>query len=321
VNNEKEISSLFCLDIIVNPLCGFDVFRIHEYFFQFQFIILFSVALFFPINYFFFFPLDFKGYQKRAVKKLLEDSNKFVDDAVSLDDDLFEKSRDSLQISSKGQSVPLLTGAGGSGLFSLYEAFRGIGIQFGSERINGLGVVSWTHAVDDSEYPFDEEDAISKRSTIYFRPIIHVTREPLAAVASLLTCFCGKGILNEESQRYDQESWEFADKHIHFPENASKIAKAIYYWVHWNLLVEKLNPTHRFRLENLSNVKVELFQELAHYYPDIPMYQNKHQISRFQINLVQPEIEVTWEMLEQEAPDILPLAKSLAEKYGYVYPN
>jgi len=226
-------------------------------------------------------------------------------------------------IATQVKRMPLITGCGRSGTHSIAEAFTQAGIPYGHEHFRDKGAVSWPHAANDTKYPFEDELSRKIREKAIIEPLIQVVRHPLNAIESIQRCFCASGNIKSSNGAYnDKLSWDFLSKHVHIPKGASRMVKAAHYWVKWNTQIEERNPKLLLHIEWINEEKEDLFSLLQEYYPDVPEYRDPDIIEQFSVGVASssagiPKGSITWELLEEEDPDITEEAKRLALHYGY----
>ena len=166
--------------------------------------------------------------------------------------------------------IPLVTGGGRSGTHSVSYYLESIGVPSTHEVVKSGGVVvSWWHAPNDAaNLPgkhlghIETPKAQIEKYGAMFDPVIHVVRDPLDHITSLMNCLCGKGNITIKMGRlWDKRSFSFASKYIplkHAPglpasqtKDGPRMFKAACYWLHWNQLAaeHKGVPT---KLEDLK---------------------------------------------------------------------
>ena len=172
----------------------------------------------------------------------------------------------SLEVIKNG--VPLVTGCGRSGTFSLADYLKSIGIPAIHEGINhGHVSVSWLYAAKDRRYPFESRSSARLRVAKYnlqkpgvstiFGPVVHLVRHPLKVISSTRRCFCGKGTKQTRRGRIsDKQSWLFVQRHVKDIDPTSSfddMKRSSLYWLKWNSLIETNYPgASRFQLETLK---------------------------------------------------------------------
>eukprot|EP00039_Didymoeca_costata_P010475 m.141131 g.141131 ORF g.141131 m.141131 type:complete len:308 (-) comp14839_c0_seq5:1652-2575(-) len=158
--------------------------------------------------------------------------------------------------------VPLVTGCGRSGTHSVAAFLNNIGIWAIHEGAGrGAVSVSWWYAVNGaSNIPegVDMRDHITRQHGLEFRPVIHLVRDPLDVITSISGCFCAHGNLSFKptiglgGAYWDRVSFEYVERYIEIPKNASRVLKATLYWLHWNRHAAK-HASQRLRLEGLRH--------------------------------------------------------------------
>ncbi|WNC71297.1 glycosyltransferase family 25 protein [Thalassotalea psychrophila] len=118
------------------------------------------------------------------------------------------------------------------------------GLDVGHEKMGYDGICSWMFAVDD-DYPFALNDEAANKRFKYFKHIIHHVRSPIDAIPSIM-----------RDSEFSNLSHQFRRKHIKSAFNIdiddfnNPLASAIASYVYWNLLIEKIEPQCRVRVED-----------------------------------------------------------------------
>ena len=166
-------------------------------------------------------------------------------------------------------TIPLVTGCGRAGTHSVSQYLNSIGIPAVHEGAEeGKVAVSWWYALKDAHGlpgAVDRRSDEVRESGVVFDPVVHLVRDPLDAITSLTNCLCapgnmsklptwidrnGKQKVGRGGQRWDNLSYAYAGRHIHFPPDAPRMLKAAMYWLQWNRLAAK-HAKVRVRLEGL----------------------------------------------------------------------
>jgi GR25 family glycosyltransferase involved in LPS biosynthesis len=119
-----------------------------------------------------------------------------------------------------------------------------LGLDVGHEKMGSNGICSWMFVVDD-DYPFAVNDEASNKRFKYFEHVIHHVRSPIDAIPSIM-----------RDSEYSEASHQFRRKHIKLvfdidiDDFGKPLVSAIASYVYWNLLIEKLKPQCRFRVED-----------------------------------------------------------------------
>lgn len=137
-------------------------------------------------------------------------------------------------------TAPLLvTGCGRSGTHYLAAALRSLGLDVEHEVPAADATVSWIHAPPR----FREEQGLS------FSCVLHMHREPLASISSILT--------------FHERSWIHVERYLPRCIDEDPLARAAQYWLHWNRLAEE-QASWSFAVERLAEPAVQdRFQELS----------------------------------------------------------
>lgn len=127
----------------------------------------------------------------------------------------------------------LVTGCPRSGTVYYASWLRSLGYDFKHEGVGETGCVSWMFAVDDDAYPYKHE---TRRSDHEFDEIVHLVRNPIDCIASLITM--------------GPKAWMFIDRHVGIDDRWGHIGRAASAWLRWNQLCEEQADT-RIRIEDV----------------------------------------------------------------------
>ena len=136
----------------------------------------------------------------------------------------------------------------GSGYASFF--LKQLGLDIGHENMGKNGISSWMLAAEDVNYPWGDigdEKASGSIRRYYFANTIHVLRDPISAIPSII-------LENQYSRNND--SYLFRRKHIShiaLPENAvehNPIELAVKTYLAWNKLIHDQHPDFVFRIEH-----------------------------------------------------------------------
>lgn len=119
----------------------------------------------------------------------------------------------------KGRRQFLVLGHPRSGTAYAAWVLRQCGYDVGHERMGAHGTASWMFAVHNGPYPFTFDG--SYRGRFKFEQVIHIVREPLAAIASIL--------------HTEQGSEDFRSRYVNL--YGTPMEKAVQSYLGWNKLI------------------------------------------------------------------------------------
>jgi hypothetical protein len=147
----------------------------------------------------------------------------------------------------------LVLGHPRSGTGYLSRLFRAYGFDVGHEKMGRHGISSWMFAACADTVPFSTDGSV--RADFCFRNIVHVTRDPLTAIASIRFI-----------EDCSDESRHYRRQFILICPNASPVEQAVQSWIGWNRLITAQRPSARIRLEN-AQVELGRFLKQLEYIP------------------------------------------------------
>ena len=230
--------------------------------------------------------------------------------------------------------VPLVTGCGRSGTFSLADYLKSIGIPAIHEGIeHGHVSVSWLYAAKDRRYPFEGRSSTRLRIAKYnlqkpgvnsiFGPVVHLVRHPLKVISSTRRCFCGRGTKQTRRGRIsDKQSWVFVQRHLKTIDPQSPyndLRRSALYWLEWNSLIEaNFQDASRFQLESLN--PHDLVVALGLKGKNVTILPEKIPHSSAHVSPQGPKKrypDVTWKDLYELDQDLARKIWTKAQDYGY----
>lgn len=128
----------------------------------------------------------------------------------------------------------LITGHARSGTAYMANLFTKNGYEIGHERMKSDGISSWMFAVCAEQYPFTFDN--STRQQYSFKNIIHVIRNPIDAIASIV--------------HTEYASEDFRTKYVQMFGN--EYERAIMSYIGWNKLIHSQCPDITVRLEDAA---------------------------------------------------------------------
>eukprot|EP00924_Labyrinthula_sp_SR-Ha-C_P008725 snap_masked-scaffold_2-processed-gene-0.25-mRNA-1 protein AED:1.00 eAED:1.00 QI:0/0/0/0/1/1/2/0/549 len=237
--------------------------------------------------------------------------------------------------------VPLVTGCGRSGTFTVHSFLNSIGVSSVHEGMKpGAVSVSWLYAGKSQIYPFENQFSSNFRRRLLqdsqigeehiFSPVFHLVRHPLKVISSTMRCFCGKGNRNlPRGKKNDKRSWDFVAKieastqykHLFFDTTAKyeigSIRKSALYWYNWNKLIFSMYPAASlFQIETVTSK--DLVQMLGFEDRNTSALGEVLSNSNFHASaakLKQPD--VTWKQLHDDDEHLAKAIFSMAQHFGY----
>jgi len=185
----------------------------------------------------------------------------------------------------------LVTGCGRSGTKYTSTVLRSCGLDMPHEAIGKDGAVSSVWAIDLKAEQYYAPHSCGSRSL--FNTVLHQVREPLKAIASIITGSMG--------------AIHWVDKHTPLHFEGDRIKWAAEYWLYWNQLCED-QAIITYKVENMSNRWNEIKSILGINVPfpkNIPANIN----TRIHAN-------ISWKYLSRYSGLIEEL-KETAHRYGY----
>lgn len=138
----------------------------------------------------------------------------------------------------------LVTGCGRSGTTYVSVLLRKCGVHVPHEHHMGRdGISSWLFAAEASAAPWGPAP-----SAFRFENVVHLVRDPLAAIPSIAT--------------FRESAWAYIEGHIALDPSAPPLARSAMYWLRWNELVEG-RADARLRVEDMPGALQPLCTELG----------------------------------------------------------
>lgn len=174
-----------------------------------------------------------------------------------------------------------MIGTGRCGTRYAAELLRSVGCRIGHHALLADGISSWVWA-------------LPHRRVCEFSRIVHVVREPLAAIASMHTI--------------RPESWRIIERHGPAKRSQPLTLRAMWHWWHWNLLCQA-QADATVRIEDLPLLAEDVFH-VPGPYGDVPPDRNSR-----------PHTNLTWDDLRAADAVLAGAVAELAERYGYEVTN
>lgn len=126
----------------------------------------------------------------------------------------------------------LVTGCGRSGTTYVSVLLRKCGVDVPHEHHMGRdGISSWLFATRSRAVPWGPTP-----SGFRFDNVVHLVRDPLAAIPSIAT--------------FKESAWAFIERHIPLDPGASVLGRSAMYWLLWNQMIEE-RAHSRLRVEDM----------------------------------------------------------------------
>ncbi|MES2204462.1 MAG: glycosyltransferase family 25 protein [Pseudomonadota bacterium] len=208
-----------------------------------------------------------------------------------------------------------------------YASFllKQLGLDVGHEDMGINGVSSWMLAAEDTDYPWGDIGNEKKSGSIhryYFANTIHVIRDPISAIPSII-------LENQHSRNND--SYLFRRKHlmkllnIQLPANVSNdnaIELAVIMYLAWNKIIDKHHPDFIFRIEH-DQEKFAQFLLKRNLIKEVP--ENFAALYNTKINANKKYVGAVYEKPNISADDIiknlqtetLEQLRQFCQQYGY----
>jgi hypothetical protein len=190
-----------------------------------------------------------------------------------------------------------ITGCARAGTAYTASLLHHMGYDVGHEELGRDGIVSWPIAAATIESPWGPSPA--KILTIA-DVVLHQVREPLSAIRSV--------------QTLEDSSWDFICSNIPCRRGDSLLLRAAQYWLHWNLLSEKV-ASRTYRLESIRDEVPALVAAMGR----PPLRTDVDAVPRAN---ARPSIgaPVTWDALRAASKTLADEIGALAVRYGYPPP-
>ena len=130
----------------------------------------------------------------------------------------------------------LITGHPRSGTASAAAMFRQAGLDIRHEEVGKDGTSSWMMAVKAEKYPYGFDHY--RRQDIRFKTIIHIVRQPIAAIASIA--------------HTEQLTEAFRGQYVTLFGNHTE--RAVLSYIGWNKLIHAQLPDITCKTESLTSV-------------------------------------------------------------------
>lgn len=114
------------------------------------------------------------------------------------------------------------------------------GWEVGHENVMHDGISSWMWAVESDDVPW----GTARGDTPLPDTVLHILRDPAACVASVAFT--------------ERSSEEWRGRWVTLPIDCDDIERAVWSLFGWTRLIEKSQPTHRAKLEDIERVVSEI---------------------------------------------------------------
>lgn len=224
-----------------------------------------------------------------------------------------DKQRDKQHIKKIKHREFLCVGHPRCGTASMSKYLSTMGHEVGHEHMKRNGISSWMLAVDDINYPWGDTNIDRKR--FYFAHIIHIVRNPINAIPSIVL---------ENKHSPNNKSYIFRRRHIKRQLNISlppakklinspelnQIEVAIKTFIYWNKICEQLNPDIVCKIEDLT--PIQRFNKR-----NVKTEQIHHNSSKKYGGVVHRKPSISPQIYEKINKQLLKKLNDFCTKYGY----
>lgn len=189
----------------------------------------------------------------------------------------------------------LITGCPRSGTTYLAMLMQAYGLEVGHERAGRHGISSFALAVDGPDGPWGPA-----RRRYRFERVIHIVRDPVAAIASFATM--------------GPRAWQYFNAYIYAPPSLPVVHRGALAWVGWNRLIEAQPHDVRLRVEDAATALPALLHSWG--WPAV----RRGPLPPSNTN-TRPHGPLTWSDIEDALPpDLFAELAAMAARYGYPSP-
>lgn len=143
----------------------------------------------------------------------------------------------------------LILGHPRSGTGYMAKLMQSFGMDVGHEKLGEHGISDWMFAVRSDDKPWGHKSNLD----LEFRHIIHVIREPIAAINSIAW-----------TENLRKKSLNYRKRYVLIPDKVNPVRTAVYSYLGWNQLIKSWHPDLTIKLEAHP---IHLFNYLKQHYP------------------------------------------------------